>query len=138
MTLAVMPDGTVALSQQEIDRIHRAIANAICGDARPLSAAELEFLCDVTDTRFADVARHLDLDRSAVSRWKSRSRTVPKLHSLRLKKWFWFQLFGAELGNEDVPLYLAADEASLLEHAMQEAIAKKLTATVLKTTADAA
>ncbi len=53
MTLSVLPDGTLALSQAEIDRIHRAVANAVCGNARSLSTAELEFLCDVTGTCLA-------------------------------------------------------------------------------------
>ena len=59
-------------------------------------------------------------------------------HSLLLKEWFWFKLFGAQLGDEDVPLQLATDEASLLDHAMREAIAKKLTARVTEATAGAA
>ena len=135
MTLSVLPDGTLALSQAAIDRIHRAIANAVCGNARPLSAAELELLCDVTEATFSDVANHLELAKSAVSRWRSRGRRVPRAHSLLLKKWFWFKLFGTQLGDEDVPLRLAADEASLLDHAMHEAIDKKLTDRVSEATA---
>ena len=138
MTLSVLPDGTAALSQEELDRIHRAIANAICGDARCLSASELDFLCDVTETAYSDVAGHLELDRGAVSRWRNGGRPVPRAHSLLLKEWFWFKLFGAQLGDEDVPLQLATDEASLLDHAMREAIAKKLTARVTEATAGAA
>ncbi len=138
MKLAVLPDGTLALSQSEIDRIHRAVANAICGNVRCLSAAELEFLCDVTETAYSDVAKHLELDRSAVSRWRSRGRPIPRAHSLLLKKWFWFKLFGAQLGDEDVPLHLATDEPSLLDHAMHEAIDKNLTDLVSEATAEAA
>jgi len=138
LTLSVLPDDTVALSQAEIDRIHRAISNSICGKVRALTVAELEFLCDVTETTFSDVAHHLKLDRSAVSRWKSRGGFVPRAHSLLLKKWFWFKLFGAQLGDEDVPLHLATDEASLLDHAMHEAIDKQLTDRVSEATAEAA
>lgn len=138
MTLTVLPDGTLALSQAEIDRIHRAIANTICGTSRCLSADELELLCDVTETSYSDVARYLELDRSAISRWRSRAGSVPRAHSLLLKKWFWFKLFGAQLGDEDVPLHLATDEGSLLDFAMHEAIDKKLTAPVSEATAEAA
>jgi len=138
MTLSVLPDGTLALSQAEIDRIHGAVANAVCGNARALSTAELEFLCDVTGTSLSDVARHLELDRSAVSRWKSRGDSIPRIYSLLLKKWFWFKLFGAELGDADIPLHLATDELSLLAYAMREAVEKKLTARVSEATAEAA
>jgi hypothetical protein len=34
--------------------------------------AELEFLCDVTGTSFADVAGVLHIHRSTVTRWRSR------------------------------------------------------------------
>ena len=138
VTLSVLPDGTLALTQAMINRIHRAIANAICGNARALSAAELELLCDLTETTFSDVANHLELDRSTVSRWRSRRGPVPRAHSLLLKKWFWFKLFGVHLGDEDIPLRLAADEASLLDFAMHEAIDKKLADQVAEATADAA
>lgn len=138
MTLTVFPDATLALSQAEIDRIHRAIANAICGHSRALTSQELEFLCDTTDSSFAEVARHLNLDRSAVSRWKSRGGFIPHAHSLLLKKWLWFKLFGGELGDETVPLHLAADETLLLDYATHEAIDRRLTQSVSEAALEAA
>ncbi len=138
MTLSVLADGTVALSQVEIDRIHRAIANAICGSGRCLTTSELEFLCDVAGTTFSEVASHLELDRSTVSRWMARERPVPRAYSLLLKSWFWFKLFGAQLGDERVPLHLATDGASLLDYAMHEAIDNKITDMVSEVTADVA
>ena len=48
LRLVSLPDGTSAISEEEIYRIHRAIANEICGNNASLSMEELEFLCDVT------------------------------------------------------------------------------------------
>ena len=54
--LALMPDGTAAILEEEIDRIHRAIANEICGSPENLTMDELEFLCDITLTSFFGAA----------------------------------------------------------------------------------
>ena len=51
----------------EIQRIHRAIANEICGHEATLTMDELEFLCDLTATSLSDVASALKVHRSAVS-----------------------------------------------------------------------
>jgi len=138
ITLTELPDGTIAVSQQEIARVHLGIANAVCGAPGPLSQADLEFLCDVTDTKYAAVAKHLGLDKSTVSKWRRRGNAVPLLYSLHLKKFFWFNLFGSELGDHRVTLELVANEADLLSLAKEKAIENDLAIRVEERRADAA
>ena len=82
LRLVSLPDGTAAISEEEIHRIHRAIANEICGNNTSLSMAELEFLCDVTDTTFSDVADWLQIHRSTVTRWRKYGHTGAQPRSL--------------------------------------------------------
>lgn len=126
LRLATLPDGTVALLEEEIDRIHRAIANEICGSPEGLTLSELEFLCDLTLTSWAEVAQFLGLHRSTLSKWR-RLGVVPRsVISLVLKKWFWFKLFGPELGNCSVKLSCVGSEGAFLSYARQEAIEQDL------------
>ena len=75
LRLISLPDGTAAISEEEIYRIHRAIANEICGSDTTLSMDELEFLCDLTDKSFSDVADCLQIHRqhghSMAEIWRS-------------------------------------------------------------------
>ena len=127
LRLVTMPDKTVAIPEEEIDRIHRAIANEICGSSETLSMDELEFLCDMTETPFSEVADYLGIHRSTVTRWR-KAREIPKsVMSVVLKKWFWFKLFGKEVGDRSVPLGHVVNEEAFLSFARQEAIDKHLT-----------
>jgi len=126
LRLTSLPDGSAAISEEEIQRIHRAIANEICGDETSLTMAELEFLCDVTDTSFSDVANALKIHRSTVTRWRKAGEVPKTVMSLVLKKWFWYRLFGKSFENEAVPLDCAVDETKFLSFARQETIDKHL------------
>ena len=126
LRLTSLPDGSAAISEDEIERIHRAIANEVCGDPGNLTMPELEFLCDVTDTSFADVAGVLRIHRSTVTRWRQGGEVPGSVMSLVLKKWFWFQLFGSSLGKEPVPVDCAVDEAKLLSFLKRETIDREL------------
>ena len=126
LRLVSLPDGTVAISEAEIHRIHRAIANEICGNNASLSIAELEFLCDVTGTTFSDVANWLQIHRSTVTRWRKSGKVPKSVMSLVLKKWFWFLLFGESLHDEAIPLNCAVNETQFLSFAKQETIDKHL------------
>ena len=83
LRLTSLPDGSAAISEDEIQRIHRAIANEVCGDPGNLTMAELEFLCDVTGTSFADVAGVLHIHRSTVTRWLMCARMTSTLAARR-------------------------------------------------------
>ena len=124
--LTSLPDGSAAISEEEIARIQRAIANEICGDEASLTMAELEFLCDATETSFADVASTLKIHRSTVTRWRKTGEVPKSVMSLVLKKWFWNLLFGKPLADETVPLGHAIDEKRFLSFLKQETIDKHL------------
>ncbi len=117
-----LPDGSASISEAEIDRVQRAIANEICGDAASLTTAEMEFLCDATDMSLSDVANTLKIHRSTVTKWKKAGEVPTSVMSLALKKWFWSLLFGPSLANETVPLDQAVDESKLLSYLRHETI----------------
>ncbi len=126
LRLISLPDGTAAISEEEIYRIHRAIANEICGSDTTLSMDELEFLCDLTDKSFSDVADCLQIHRSTVTRWRKSGEVPKSVMSLVLKKWFWYLLFGESLRDEAVPLNCAVNETKFLSFAKKETIDKHL------------
>ena len=132
--LEEMPDGKVAVLEEEIDRIHRAIANEICGSPENLSKEELEFLCDVAETPFSQVAGYLGVHRSTLTKWR-RSELPKNALNLLLKRWFWFKLFGSFVGNNTVRYRELEDETTFLAHARNEAIGKKLAESIKKMTA---
>ena len=124
--LTVLPDGSQAISEAEIQRIQAAIGNEICGTDAPLTIDELEFLCDATDTSLVEVARLLDLHKSTLSKWRSSGQIPKAIYSIHLKKLFWFKLFGDHLGDDPVPLQHIADEQQFLRYAHERAIHEKL------------
>ena len=126
-TLTELRDGTMAISQAELNRIHRAIANSVCARPDLLSAEELEFLCDITGTAYTEVAAVLEVDKSTITLWR-RKGTVPKRSlSLVLKRWFWFRIFGQELADTQLPLSAVGSDEELLALVHDEAIEQNKT-----------
>lgn len=128
--LKKMPDGTVAISQDEIDRIHKAIANQICGSSEVLSFVELEFLCDVSETSFYEVAKHIGMHKSTPSKWRKIGTVPNHITSIFLKRWFWFKLFGQVLSDETIKLKDLRDEIEFLTLAKSHAIGQRFTVSV--------
>ena len=124
--LVTMSDGTVAILEEEINRIHRAIANEICGSPNNLSIEELEFLCDITQTSFTDVADYLGVHRSTLTKWRKTDGVPRTVISSVLKKWFWFKLFGRDLGSRSVKIEQLKDEGTFLSFAKNQAIDRHL------------
>lgn len=127
LSLDQLPDGTMAISAEEIDRIHLAIANEICGSSSELTFDQLEFLCDVSETPFYEVAEHLGMHKSTLSKWRKTGAVPNTPTSFFLKKWFWFKLFGERLGNRTVKWKDLGDEERLLSLAKSHAINQRLT-----------
>ncbi len=125
-TLSVLPDGTEAISADELGRIHKAVANAICGQRNRLSFEELEFLCDITSSTFADAASFLGFNKSTISTWRRRGAVPSMLVGNALKRWFWFKLFGEALGTQTLPIHVLASDVSFLEAASQAALVARL------------
>lgn len=125
-TLTVLPDGTTALSAAELDRLHRAIANAICGTDAHLSFEALTFLCDITRTTFSQAALFLGVDKSTVSTWRRRGLVPSKLVGNALKRWFWFKLFGESLGDRSLPIGDFVSDVAFLESASRAAVQTQL------------
>lgn len=126
LKLTVMPDGTRGISQVEIDRVHTAIANEICGASGPMTFDELEFLCEVTSSPFTEVADLLGLHKSTLSRWRQTGSVPKRVYGYFLRKHFWFRLFGEQLGTRRIDLGTVANEEEFLRFAHDEAIRKHL------------
>ena len=102
-----LPDGTQGIPMAEFNRVHRAIVNEVCGNEDLLSVAELDFLCDVTSTTYSELAIELELHKSALSRWH-REGTIPhRLYSTAIKRFFWFKVFGPDIGSSTVEIALS-------------------------------
>lgn len=126
LTLTVLPDGERAISQVEIDRIHTAIANELCGAPGSMTFEELEFLCDVTMTPFNQVAELLGLHKSTLSRWRQAGAVPREVYSNFLRKHFWFKLFGDHLRGNRIRLDTVVDDEAFLRYAHDEAIREQL------------
>lgn len=126
LRLTSLPDGSAAISEEDIQRIHCAIANGICGDPGKLTMADVEFLCDVSRASFTGVAGVLRVHRSTVTRWRQTGEVPGSVMSLVQKKWFWFRLFGDSLGKETVPVDCAINDAKLLSFLQRETIDREL------------
>ena len=130
VTLAELPDGSVGISAQELERAHRAIANAICGSPERLSVEELEFLCDVADVTFTELANYLDVDKSTVTQWRRRGVIPRRPIGLLAKKWFWLKLFGKDAKAWRLALSVVSNEERFLDHASKRAIDRQYTVPV--------
>ena len=124
--LNTLPDGTVVILEEETKRIHRAIANEICGSPESLSVDELDFLCDITGTPYSGIADYLGLHRSTLTKWRTAGRVPRQITGLMLKKWFWFKLFGDQLGKGTLQIEDMQDETSLLSAVRSRAIESDL------------
>ena len=124
--LSKLPDGTIAVLEEEINRIHYAIANEICGDENGLSKDELEFLCDMTQTSFSEIADYLGIHQSTLTQWRTAGQIPKNVMGLVLKKWFWFKLFGQKLGRRKISISQFRDEVRFLSFAKAEAIQRNL------------
>lgn len=117
VALKKAPDGSVVIPGREIIRMQRFVANEIVGQAVALSADELQFLCDITDTKYNAVAEFLGVSKSNISLWKKIGNAVPFNESVRLKKWFWQKVFSQDVEKnigDLIPMPLVFDEGKLL------------------------
>lgn len=121
LRLTVFEDGNEGISQAEIERVHRAIANEICGDAGRMTFEELEFLCDVSDASLSDVARALEVHRSTVTRWRAANSVPPGMSSMAAKRFFWFRIFGDSVRGRSIPLEMAGSDRRFLQFVHDQA-----------------
>ena len=115
--LSTAPDGTLQIAGTEIHRMQTIVANEICGQASRLTPGEFEFLCDITGTKFNEVADLLGVAKGSVTFWKRPGKVVPLNESLRLKKWFWRKVFESHLAKAPsffVPSLVLLDDGQLL------------------------
>ena len=122
-----LPDGTSGISAAEINKLNRAIANHLCGEAEALTSPELDFLCDVAGSTLSQLASMLRMDKSAISRWRSGNRGIPHSASWILKRWFWYRLFGEESKESKVSLHRLETDISFLSFARERAVESQLT-----------
>jgi len=98
-----IPDVQIEVSQisyeeiipgHEITRMNKFVANELCCSHSILNGDELDFLCDLTATKYTDVAKKIGLTKSVVSKWVAKGGDkIPFAASLILKKWFWGKIF---------------------------------------------
>lgn len=82
---------------REITRINKFVANEICCSYQELTGDELDFLCDLTTTKYTEAAAKVGLTKSVVSKWVAKGKEkIPLASSLILKKWFWEKVFHAK------------------------------------------
>jgi len=125
-----LPDGSTGVDGDEIDRIHTAILNEICGDQAPLTPDELDFILDATGGSLTELAQLLRMDKSSVSRWRSGSRSVPSPASWLIKRWAWYRTFGIEMGARRASLGRFETDAGFLTYARHQAIKHGLTVAI--------
>jgi len=126
----VLPDGSTGIDGDELDRIHTAILNEICGEPGPLAPAELDFILDVAQASLTELAQLLRMDKSSISRWRSGSRTIPSPPSWLIKRWAWYRTFGADLAARRVNLGRFKTDVGFLSYARRQAIKQGLTSPV--------
>lgn len=126
LTLVRLPDGSNALTQVEIDRVHLAIANRICGSSEGLRRDEFEFLCAVAEVSQAATAEYLAIDRSTLTKWKGSDKPMPLARSAVLRRWFWMILFGEDSARVHVPLTALRSEKEILGWLEEAALAMNL------------
>ncbi len=128
VTFLVAPDKTLGLAPSEVLRVHRAIANEIIGSTEDLTPDELEYLADLTEATYADLAKAIGVARSNLTNW--RNKDIPRPYGQLLKRWFWVQLFGEDLAKNGGELRMTADvvrdDTGLLAVMHDEAIKRKL------------
>ena len=124
---AVLPDGATGISAAEINRIHRAVLNEICGESAPLSPRELDFLLDVTGASLTELAQLLRMDKSSISRWRHGSRAIPSPASWLIKRWAWYRTFGADMAARRVAIARFETDIGFLAYARHQAIKHGLT-----------
>jgi hypothetical protein len=115
--LSTAPDGEVIISGAEIHRMQTIVANEVCGQASTLSPDEFEFLCDITGTKFNEVAEFLGVTKGSITFWKRPGKIVPLNESLRLKRWFWRKVFESHLAKAQpfsIPSLVLLDDGQLL------------------------
>lgn len=115
--LSTAPDGEVIISGTEIRRMQTIVANEVCGQASNLSPDEFEFLCDITATKFNEVAEFLGVTKGSITFWKRPGKIVPLNESLRLKRWFWRKVFESYLTKAPpftIPSLVLLDDGQLL------------------------
>lgn len=113
--LTRLRDGSLGVPRSEFRRIHLAIVVAICGAPGPMSAKEFEFLCDIADVPYAQVAEMVGLDRSAITKWMERKNRAMRVdRSNLLKRWFLVTLFAETIRRHAVPMEALAQDATVL------------------------
>ena len=121
------PDGTLGISGLELERVHKAIANEVCGNGEPLTGDEIGFLCGTCALTFSEVAAQCGFNRANISYWRKKGAVNDRDSSL-LKRFFWVQLFSAEIATlHSVNVRMLLSEKDMLSALRDEAIREDVT-----------
>jgi|GEM_PF-4285122 hypothetical protein len=86
-------NGDKTIQEADLERSKLSIANWICHEDCEMRAAEFEFLCELSQTSYKEIATYLHKDKSTVSRWANKQH-IDYAESRLLKDFFWRKLFG--------------------------------------------
>lgn len=112
--LETSESGRVVIPGSEITRLNHHVANGICGTHSALTGAELDFLCDITTTKYTLVADEIGVSKSVISKWTAKPESeTPLAASVILKKWFWGRIFGVDK-ELAIPAGVLCDDRKLL------------------------
>ncbi|MCA2960174.1 MAG: hypothetical protein IOD12_07970 [Silvanigrellales bacterium] len=121
------PDGTLGISGLELERVHKAIANEICGNGEPLTGEEIEFLCGISGLSFSEVASQCGFNRANITYWRKKG-AVNDRDSALLKRFFWVQLFSNQISTiHSVNVRMLLSEKEMLSALRDEAIREDVT-----------
>ena len=112
--------GSLIFPRSEVSRMNFVVAKEICGSYSPLSGQELDFLCDLTTTKFVEISKIIGISKGTVSKLVSQNTSLAISQSIQLKKLFWARIFGTGT-LEKIPASLIFDEIKLLEYLKKEA-----------------
>ena len=109
-------NGTEVLPGREVTRMNEYIVHKICCDYSELTGEELAFLCDLTTTKYTEVASKLGVTKSIVSKWVAKGKEKFSLvYSIILKKYFWAKVFDTKHLSH-IELSLAFDDEKLFNY----------------------
>lgn len=89
-------EGDFSISRKEFREIHKSIAVDIISNENSLTYDEFEFLCSITSVSFVECAKIIRVNKSSISQWKNKKKSIGFSDSVLLKNFFLSKIFPEE------------------------------------------